>query len=207
MVSGSDSTHVGVTRPMNFEKNYDLFFAISCFRDFSEPSCHSSSFIDLANTALANIRPVKTICMVSGSDSTHVGVTGPMNFEKNYDLFFAKSCFRDFSEPSCHSSSFIDLAKTALANIRSVKTICMFSGSDSTHMVVTSPVNSKQPVRFFLRKSWSRNFAVPSCHPNTFIDLANTVLANRCSANTICMDSGNDSTHLDVTGPMNFEKK
>ena len=149
MVSGSDSTHVGVTRPMNFEKNYDLFFAKSCFRDFSEPSCHSSSFIDLAKTALANIRSVKTICMVSGSDSTHVGVTGPMNFEKNYDLFFAKSCFRDFSEPSCHSSSFIDLANTALANIRSVKTICMFSASDSTHMVVTSPVNSKQPVRFF----------------------------------------------------------
>ena len=33
--------------------------------------------------------------------------------------------------------------------MRCVITIRMVLGSDSTHMVVTSPVNSKQPVRFF----------------------------------------------------------
>ena len=54
-----------------------------------------------------------------------------------------------FSAPICHASSFIDLENTALAKKRSVKDICMFAGSDSTHMVDTSPVNFKQRGRFF----------------------------------------------------------
>ena len=50
---------------------------------FAAPIYHPSSFIDIANTVLANRRSVKTICMVSGSDSTHIEVTGPKTFEKN----------------------------------------------------------------------------------------------------------------------------
>ena len=50
---------------------------------FAAPIYHPSSFIDIANTVLANRRSVKTICMVSGSDSTHIEVTGPTTFEKN----------------------------------------------------------------------------------------------------------------------------
>ena len=51
--------------------------------------------------------------------------------------------------PVCHPSTFIDLANTTLADRRSVKTICVVLGSDSTHMDVTGPVKSKQPGRFF----------------------------------------------------------
>ena len=43
----------------------------------------------------------------------------------------------------------MDLAKTALAKRRSVKTIRMVSGSDNTDMVVTIPVISEQPGSFF----------------------------------------------------------
>ena len=72
-----------VTGPMNFEKKLGHFFAKSCSRDFATSICHPSTFMDLANIVLANKRSVKTIRTVSGSDSTHVDVTGPMNFEKN----------------------------------------------------------------------------------------------------------------------------
>ena len=62
---------------------------------------------------------------------------------------FSEKHAPDFAAPVCHPSNFIDLANTLLAKRRSVKTICMVSGCDSTHMVGTSAVNSKQPRRFF----------------------------------------------------------
>ena len=67
-----------------------------------------------------------------------------MEFQK-IDTFFGETCSWDLSATSCNTSTFIDIANTDLANIRSAKTICRISGSDSTHMVVTSPGNSKQP--------------------------------------------------------------
>ena len=66
-----------------------------------------------------------------------------MNFKK-FGPFIGESCSWDFSAPSCQPSTFIDLATTALANRRCVKTICMVLGSNSTHMIVTSPVYCKQ---------------------------------------------------------------
>ena len=57
-----------------------------------------------------------------------------------------------FAAPVCHTSTLIDLKKIALANRRSVKIIFTVLGSDSTHMVVTSPVIFKQPGRFFWEK-------------------------------------------------------
>ena len=143
--------------------------------------------------------------MVRESYSTLRGVTCPIHFKKS-GTFIGDSCFLDFPATSCHPSAFIDLKNTAQAKKRSVKTICMVSGSEITHMVVTSPVNSKQPGRFFLGNSWSRKFAVPSCHSNTFIDLANTFLANKRPLETICTVSGSKSTHMGVTGTTNFKK-
>ena len=121
---------------------------ISWSWNFAVPSCHPNTFIDLANTFLANKRSLKTICTVSGSESTHKDVTGQMYFEK-IGPYFVKTCFRAFAAPSCHPSTFMDIAKIALANNHYVKTICMNSESDNIHMVVTSPVNSKQQGRFF----------------------------------------------------------
>ena len=63
-----------------------------------------------------------------------------------------------------------------MAGRRSMKTIYKISGCKKTHMVGTSPANSKQPGRFSLRKTWSRSIAVLFCHPRTFIDLAKTAL-------------------------------
>ena len=74
-------------------------------------------------------------------------------------------------------------------------------------MVVTSPVISKQPVDVFFGEIIVPDFAVPSCHPITLIDLSNTALVEKRFAKTKCAVSGSDSTHMDVTGPMNFEKK
>ena len=170
---------------MEFQK-IDTFFGETCSWDLSATSCHTSTFIDIANIFLANRRSVKTICTVSGSNSSHMDVTGPMNFEKKLGPFFAKSCYRDFAATICHPSTFLDLANTALAKRRSVNTICLVSGRDSTHMVVTSPVNSKQPGSYFRGNSWSRNFAVPICHPSTLIDLSNTALVEKQFLKTIC---------------------
>ena len=50
------------------------------------------------------------------------------------------------------------------------------------------------------------DFGAPGCHPSTLIDFANTALASRRSAKTICMVSEGYGTHRDVTGPMSFKK-
>ena len=81
----------------------------------------------------------------------------------------------------------------------------MVLGSDSTHMVVTSPVISKQRGRFFW-ENLGPGFSVPSCHPSTSNDLSTTALDEKRFVRTLCTVSGSDSTHIDVTDPMTFEK-
>ena len=108
--------------------------------------------MDLANIVLANRRSVKTICTVSGSDSTHMVVTSPGK-SKQPGRFFGggeNPGPGTLRVPFCHPSTFIELSNTALVKKRFVKTICMVSRNDSTHIVVTDPVNPKQPGRFFL---------------------------------------------------------
>ena len=63
---------------------------------FAAPIYHPSSFIDLANTFLANKRSLKTICTVLGSKSTHMDVTGPTNF-KNLGPLFQKILLLQFA--------------------------------------------------------------------------------------------------------------
>ena len=46
----------------------------------------------------------------------------------------------------------------------------------------------------------------PGCHSCTLIDLVNTALARKDSAENICMISEGDRTHTVVTGPMTFKK-
>ena len=47
----------------------------------------------------------------------------------------------------------------------------------------------------------------PGCHSCNLIDLVNTALASRDSAEIICMIAEVYRTHSVVTGPMNFKKK
>ena len=51
-------------------------------------------------------------------------MSGSDEFQKNQDIFFGKSCSRDFGAPDCYPSTLIDLANTALASRDSVETIC-----------------------------------------------------------------------------------
>ena len=46
----------------------------------------------------------------------------------------------------------------------------------------------------------------PGCHACNLIDLVNTALARRDSAEIICMISEGYKAHRGVTGPMNFKK-
>ena len=110
-------------------------------------------------------------------------VTGPMNFKKNQDFFFGKSCSRGFGAPGCRPGTLIDLVNVALDSRDSVKTICMIWEGCRTHRVVTGPMNFKKS-GFFFGKSCSRVFGEPGCHPGTLIDLVNTALAKRGSAKT-----------------------
>ena len=50
-------------------------------------------------------------------------------------------------------------------------------------------------------------FGAPGCHPSTLIDFANTALASKSSAKTICIISEGYRTHGGVTGPMKIKKK
>ena len=76
-----------------------------------------------------------------------------------------------------------------------------------THSVVTGPMNFKKSGSFFPGKSCSRVFGAPGCHLSTLIDFANTALASKSSAKTICIISEGWRTHGGVTGPMKFKKK
>ena len=142
--------------------------------------------------------------MISEGYRTHRGVTGPIIF-KSRTFFFRKACSRGFGALGCHPSTLIDLVKTALANKSSVEPKCMISEGYRTHRGVTGPMNCKKG-RFFFRKSCSRVFGAPGCHPSTLIDLVKTALASRDSAETICMVSESCRTHRGFTGPKNFKK-
>ena len=67
--------------------------------------------------------------------------------------------------------------------------------------------NEIQKIRTSFSENHAPAFAAPIYHPSSFIDLANPVLANRRSIKNICTVSGGNSTQMDVTGPMSFEKK
>ena len=74
------------------------------------------------------------------------------------------------------------------------------------HRVVTGPMNFKKRT-FFFETFCSRDFGAPGCHPSTLIDFANTALASKGSAKTICLISEGYRTRGGVTGPMKFKKK
>ena len=160
------------------------FFRKIVLLHFAVPSCHPSTLIDLSNTSLVK----KTFCRDSLHDLTGLeypyGCHWSDGFLKISGPFFVKSCSRDFGAPSCNRSTFLDLANTAQANKRSVKTICMVCESYSTVRGVTCPMNFKK-LRPFIEESWSRVFYAPSCHPIPFIDLAITDLANIHSVKSI----------------------
>ena len=149
-------THRGVTGPLNFKKQ-DFFFGKSCSWSFKAPGYHPSTLIDLVNTALASRDSGKTICMIPEGYITQIRVTGLMNFKKR-DIFFGKSCSRDFGATDCYQSTLTDLANNAMASKRSVKTICFFSEGYRNQRGVTGPMNFKKKPTFFFRK-----IVLPGC--------------------------------------------
>ena len=165
---------------------------------------YQSTLFDLANTALASKGPVETICMNSGGYRTHRAVTGPMSFKKSR-RFVGKPCSRVFGAPGCHPSTLIDIVHTALASKCSIKTICLISEGYRTHRAVTGTMSFKKNTTF------SRKIVLPGfwgtwLYQSTLFDLANTVLANKGSLKTICMNSLGYRTQRAVTGPMSFKK-
>ena len=162
------------------------FFGKTCSWDFSVPSCHPGTLIDLANTVLANRCSKKTLCVVLGSDSTQMIVNSPVNSNQTGRFCSGKMWSQNFAVPSCQPGTFIDRANTVLANKCSEKTLCVVLGSDSTQMIVNSPVNSNQTGRFCSGKMLSQIFAVPSCHRCALINLLNNALVNKRSVNKIC---------------------
>ena len=80
---------------------------------------------------------------------THRVVTGPMNFKKNQQFFFGKSCSRNFGASGCHPSTLIDLANTALASEGSLETKCMITEGYRTQRGVAGPMKFKKKGRFF----------------------------------------------------------
>ena len=115
---------------------------------FGAPGCHPGTLIDLANTALASRRSVKTICMISQGYRTHRDVTGPMSFKKS-GRFLSENRAPGILGPWLPLNTLIDLANNAPASKRSVKTICFFSGGYRTHIGVTGSVNFKNQEVFF----------------------------------------------------------
>ena len=121
-------------------------------------------------------------------------------------FFFGKLCSGDFGAPGCHPSTLIDLANTALSSRRSVKTICMISEGYRAHRDVTGPMSFKKSGRF-LSENRAPGILGPWLPLNTLIDLLNTALASKDSAETICMFSEGYRTQRGVTGPMNFKSR
>ena len=134
---------------------------------------------------------------------THRAVTGPMSFKKSR-RFVGKPCSRVFGVPCCHQSTLFDLANSVLASKGSVETICMNSVGYRTHRAVTGPMSFKKSRRF-VGKPCSRGLGHLAIS-NTLFDLANTVLASKCSLKTICLISEGYRTQRAVTGPMSFKK-
>ena len=63
-----------------------------------------------------------------------------------------------------------------------------------------------QKITTFCRKTVLPGFWGSWLYQSTLVDLANTVLASKCSVETICMNSVSYRTHRAVTGPMSFKK-
>ena len=63
-----------------------------------------------------------------------------------------------------------------------------------------------QKITTFLSENRAIGFWGTWLYQSTFFDLANTVLANKSSVETICMNSVGYRTHRAVTGPMSFKK-
>ena len=136
-----------------FQKIRTFFSGKTCSRGFGVPGCHPNTLINLVNTALASRDSLETICTVWEDCRTHRVVTGPMNFKKKYDVFFEKSCSRDFGAPACQPSTLIHFVNTALASRSSVETICMIWEHCRTHRVVTGPMNFKKSGFFSLYRA------------------------------------------------------
>ena len=66
---------------------------------FGAPGCHPSTLIDIVHTALASNCSVKATCMISEGYRANCGVTGPMSFKKNQDIFFRKFVLQGFWGP------------------------------------------------------------------------------------------------------------
>ena len=73
-------------------------------------------------------------------------------------------------------------------------------------MEVSLVRRSSKKRTFFFRKIVLPGFWDPRCHPCILIDLLNTALARKDSAETICTFWEGCGTHRAVTGPMNFKK-
>ena len=141
-------THRGFTGPMNFKSRTFFFLENRAPGDFGAPGCHPSTLIDLANTALASKRSVKTICMISEGYRTHRCVSGPMNFKKSR-RFLSENRAPGILEPWLPLNTLIDLANNAPASKRSVKTICFFSEGYRNQRGVFGPMNFKKKPTFF----------------------------------------------------------
>ena len=144
--------------------------------------------------------------MVGESYSTLRGVTCPMTFKKS-GLLFRKIVLPHFAAPVCHPSTFMDLAKIDMSSINSVIPLSPYGHFERAKVTRELPQAhgiSKNDTFFGETCSW--DFSATSCHTSSFIDIANIFLANRRSVMTICTVSGSKSSHMDVTGPMNFEK-
>ena len=165
---------------------------------------YQNSLFDLANTVLASKSSLETICRNSVGYRTHGAVTGPMSFKKSR-RFVGKPCSRVFGAPGCHPSTLIDIVHTVLASKCSIQTICLISEGCRTHRAVTGPMSFKKSRRF-CRKIVLPGFWGTWLYQSTLFDLANTVLANKSSIETICMNSVGYRTHRAVTGPMSFKK-
>ena len=165
---------------------------------------YQSTLFDLANTVLASKGSVETICMNSVSYRTHRAVTGPMSFKK-ITTFCRKTVLPGLWGTWLFQSALFDLANTGLPNKSSVETICMNSVSYRTHRAVTGPMSFKK-ITTFCRKTVLPGLWGTWLFQSALFDLANTVLANIGSVETICMNSVGYRTHRDVTGPMSFKK-
>ena len=80
----------------------------------------------------------------------------------------------------------------------------MSSEGYRTHGGVTGPMKFK--IRRFFSENCAPGVLGPWLPPCNVIDLANTALARRGSANNICMIAAVYRTHSVVTRPMNFKK-
>ena len=136
--------------------------------------------------------------------SNHRAVTGPMSFKK-ITTFCRKIGLPSFWGNWLYQGTLFDLANTVLASKFSVETIRMNSVGYITHRAVSGPMSFKKSRRFF-RKTVLPGFWGTWLYQSTLFDLANTVLANKSSVETIYMNSVSYRTHRAVSGPMSFKK-